>query len=252
MARWFDRITAAGDHPGAAGVTAAGRIPSGEVLMLLSPSPPPRRSGSVPVRVVLADDHPIVREPLRWWLEEHEPDIVVVGEAGDGLEAIGLTEELRPDVLLLDVDMPDADGVRVTEAVRAAGLPTKIVVLTGHADGHQARALARLGVEGYLLKTSTFPQIVAALRLVQAGHRCLPAALTEPAAPAAADRSGPTAREAEVLRLVAGGSRTRAIAADMGVSERTVRFHLSRLFQKLGAASRTQAVAAARERAWLG
>jgi DNA-binding NarL/FixJ family response regulator len=201
----------------------------------------------------LADDHPIVREPLRDWLQEHEPDFEVVAESGDGLETIRLTQQLQPDIVLLDVDMPGADGVQVAAAIRAAQLSTRIVVLTGYADGRHARALARVGVEGYLLKTTTFPQIVAVLRLVHAGHTCVPTTLTglAPTPDAAAHRDRPTTRELEVLQVLAQGLRTRVIAEALCLTERTVRFHLASLFEKLGAESRTQAVAVARQRGWL-
>jgi DNA-binding NarL/FixJ family response regulator len=168
-----------------------------------------------------------------------------VGTAGDGAAALRLIAERQPDVLLLDVHLPGLSGVEVARQTRARFPRVAILVLTGYDDLGDARALVRLGVQGYLPKTASGEQIVAAIRTVARGETVL----ISKAAQAALGRGvGPlTAREDEVLRLLAAGKRNAEIAAALAVSVSTVEFHLSNLFQKLGATSRTEAIRLARE-----
>lgn len=196
------------------------------------------------IRILLADDHTITREGTRRLLEA-EADFAIAGEAADGDEAIRLVQQLRPDVLVLDVSMPGRDGIAVAREIREWCPETKIVVLTGHGDNPQyARALLRLGVRGYLAKTVAARELVAAIRSVAAGGRYLQGEIVGLMKAAAEVRASdlPTARELEVLRLVAAGLRNREIAQRLGLRERTVQFHLGNLFTKFGATSRTELV----------
>jgi DNA-binding NarL/FixJ family response regulator len=198
--------------------------------------------------VLLADDHPVTRAPLRVWLNE-EADIEVVGEAADGEEAVRLTRELRPDILLLDVWMPKLDGVAAAGVLRETAPTTRIVVLTGYASADHARMLTDLGVSGYLDKTTPLDQLTAALRLVHAGHTCLaPVAAPTLHAPMRPTTGGDlTPREVEVLRLVAADRHNAEIAAELCLSVKTVESHVSNALQKLEVRSRAAAVLRARD-----
>jgi DNA-binding NarL/FixJ family response regulator len=210
-----------------------------------------RRVPIGPIRVVLADDHPITREPLRELLAQ-EDGFVVVGEASDGAEALWLTRLLRPDLLVLDIDMPVLPGLRVAEEVAAEAPETKVVLLTGFDSPENLRAAARLGVAGFVSKTRPFTELVTVLRAVHGGQISFPAAATGVMrAMSEADGSGPTPREKEVLRLVELGHRNRDIATRLSISEATVQFHLRQLFAKLRASSRTELVHLARQQGWL-
>lgn len=203
------------------------------------------------IRILLADDHAIVRAGLRHLLAE-TPDLEVVGEAADGEAALRLAAALRPDILLLDVRLPGRDGLEVARLLRARLPDVRVVALTVCDDAQHARALLRLGVSGYLLKTVSWPELQGALRAVYGGHvvvqSSVAARLSRPGS--SPDRE-PTARELEVLRLVAEGYRNREIANRLATSERTVQFHLRNLFAKCDAASRTELVHRARQQGWL-
>lgn len=199
------------------------------------------RPGSI--RVVLVDDHPVLREGTRAVLAQHT-GISVVGVAGDGRTALALVNEKRPNVLLLDVHLPDVSGVEVTRQVRSRYPEMAIVVLTGYEDAGYARALLRLGVRGYLRKAASPDEIVAAVRAAAQGLTVI-----EPAALAAFESTSEvfTARELQVLGLMVAGKRNTEIAAELEVSVKTVEFHVSRLLEKLGARSRTEAIVQARQ-----
>ena len=196
-----------------------------------------------PIRVVIVDDHALLREGTRALLAE-DSGIVVVGMAAEGRVALRLVAELRPAVLLLDVHLPDLDGVAVTRQVRATFPDVAVLILTGYEDASYCRALLNLGVRGYLGKKISGRELASAVHAVAAGQVVLLSA----AAPGTltADTILLTEREREVLGLLAEGQPNRMIARTLAISVRTVDFHVRNVFGKLGAASRTEAIAKAR------
>jgi DNA-binding NarL/FixJ family response regulator len=198
-----------------------------------------------PVRVLVADDEPLVRSGLRLILDA-EPDLEVVGEAGDGAQAVELSRTLRPDVVCMDVRMPGVDGLRATELVlRLPEPPRVLVVTTFEHDGYVLDALT-VGASGFLLKRAGADEMVQAVRTVAVGQSLLyPQALralirTRPRATAGAPVLTP--REREVLGLVAEGMTNAEIAAALVVGVETVRTHVASVLAKLQARDRTQAV----------
>jgi DNA-binding NarL/FixJ family response regulator len=198
-----------------------------------------------PIRVALVDDHPAMLAGTRAILAQ-EHDIEIVGVAADGAAALRLVDVRRPQVLVLDLRLPDVSGVEVARQVRASQPSVGIIVLTAHHDPANVRALARLGVNAYLNKTASTAQIVATIRSVAAGQS---AAWTDGEALAALDDRTPalSQREQEVLALLCAGSRNADIAAALCITVKTVEYHMGRILWKVGARSRTEAVARARE-----
>lgn len=197
------------------------------------------------IRVVIADDHPMMREGTRLLLER-TADIQVVGTAGLGALALELAQTLRPDVLVLDVRLPDVSGIEVARRLRS-GLPEiGIVVLTGYDDVGYYHALVKVGVRGYLRKTSSGEEIIAAVRAVAKGAKVLGYEGSRSAA--GGEKEALTAREYEVLCMLVDGHRNGEIADELNVSLKTVEFHVSHIMQKLGARSRAEAVAIVLER----
>lgn len=196
-----------------------------------------------PIRVVLVDDHPMLREGTRVLLEA-QGDIAVVGRTGSGSEALALVTELRPDVLLLDIHLPDVGGIEVARRVRAAQPAVAILVLSNYEEAGYVRALLQLGVRGYLGKAATGEEIVAAVRAVARGR----ATILSDAARSALGAGGAdlSARELEVLGLIAEGRRNAEIAAALNIAESTVEYHVRHVLTKLGARSRTEALRKAR------
>ena len=203
------------------------------------------------LRVLLADDHTLLREGLRRSLED--AGLEVVDEAGDGDEAVALAERHRPDVVLMDVSMPRTGGVEATRLIRASLPGVDVVMLTMHADADVVNAAVRAGAAGYLVKDCTTDDIVAMLRAVVAGEAVLSPDLAtsmlteahrpgpEPATPGPGETLL-SPREEEVLQLIASGASTTDVAKAMFISTKTVRHHLSSIYDKLDSRDRTQAV----------
>ncbi|MGH2460447.1 MAG: response regulator [Chloroflexota bacterium] len=204
------------------------------------------------IRVLLADDHPMTRSGIRVFLE-YQGDFEIVGEADDGVQTLRLAEELKPDIVLLDVRMPMLDGIAVTRAIRHSAPETRVVVFTGHdEDQRSAMELLRLGVKGFLYKTAAFSVLTSALRTVYRGDSYVePSIARQLIRDASVPRDDPTPRELDVLRLVAEGKRDHDVADHLAISERTVHFHVTNLFTKLGASNRMEMVRRARERGWI-
>lgn len=198
-----------------------------------------------PVRILLVDDEPLVRQGMRMILEA-EDDLEVVGDAGDGSEAVALVRRELPDVVCMDVRMPDIDGIRATELVLRLPTPPKVLVVTTFEhDGYVLDALL-VGASGFLLKRASAAEMVQAVRTIAHGDSLLfPSAVRELLRPRArtAAHSGPalTPREQEVLAAVARGASNAEIAAEFVLGVETVRTHVASLLRKLGARDRTQA-----------
>ena len=200
------------------------------------------------IRVAVADDHPVVRDGLVAMLET-QSDFTVVGQAASGPEALSLVRTLRPDVLLLDLEMPGLDGVGVLRGLTDAGERTRVIVFTVFDTDERIIAAVEAGAAGYLLKGAPREEVFAAVRAVAAGRSLLtPVAASAVLRRVRGEASGTagapslTARERSVLEQMALGLANKQIAAALGISERTVKFHVSSLFAKLGAANRTDAV----------
>ncbi len=206
-------------------------------------------SRATAIRLVIADDHAIVREPLRAWFESEEPDFAVIGEAANGAEAIRYVQELRPDILLLDVCMPGVDGLEVARVLAETVPETRIVVLTGYDDTRRARAFVELGVAGYLPKETSLDQLTTVLRAVHTGHTCLAPIVARELRAQAGSPKGVTLtpRELDVLRLIAADRHNDEIAAELCVCVKTIESHVSRALGKLGVRSRAAAVMKARD-----
>jgi len=218
-------------------------------------------STSQPVRIVVADDHQVVRTGFAALLDT-QPDFTVLGSASDGAEAVRLSRELRPDVVLMDVRMPGTDGIEATRQLTAGEDGPRVIILTTFDLDEFVYDALRAGASGFLLKDVTAERLFDAVRVVAAGEALLAPAVTRrlisefaKLRPKAADRpESPAAaigeltpRETEVLRLLAEGLSNPEIAARLVVTEETVKTHVSRILHKLGLRHRTQAVVLAYE-----
>ena len=201
-------------------------------------------------RVLIVDDHHLVRAGLAGLLGAHE-DLLVVGTANDGKQAVAMVVETHPDVILMDLSMPVMDGVEATRTILASTPEARIVVLTSFSDRARVSEALAAGAIGYLLKDCEPQELVGAIRAAAAGyvpldprvaHVLLPSAV---AAPQPGD--GLSAREREVLGLVTKGMANKQIGRALGISERTVKAHLGRVFRELGVADRTSAALWARD-----
>ncbi|MFI8433396.1 response regulator [Streptomyces sp. NPDC079020] len=210
------------------------------------------------VRVVLADDQPLVRAALNMVISG-TPDVEVVGEAGTGAEAVELTAELRPDVVVMDIRMPGMDGIRATSLITGGPTAAQVVVLTTFDDDEYVYGALRAGASGFLVKDMALDDILAAIRVVAAGDALISPSVTRrlikdfagrPAAPssaAARPLSAVTEREREVLTLVGSGLSNTEIAERLSISVATAKTYLSRLLAKLDARDRVQLVIIAYE-----
>lgn len=200
------------------------------------------------IRLLVVDDHPVVRAGIVGLLAG-EPDLEVVGEAGDGAQACDLAAALRPDVVLMDLRMPVMDGTTATERILAATPTVRVVVLTTYETDADILRAVEAGATGYLLKDTPRDDLVAAVRAVAGGETVLAPSVARRLVAGvrnAAERL--TARELEVLAAVARGGSNAQIGVELFISEATVKTHLLRIFAKLGVDDRTRAVTVALER----
>ncbi|MDP2919732.1 MAG: response regulator transcription factor [Dehalococcoidia bacterium] len=211
------------------------------------------------IRVMLAEDHVVVREGTRE-LIQHENDMEVVGEAGDGEEAVALAARTRPDVIIMDVNMPKLNGIEATKQIKANMPSTAILVLTAYDNDQYVSALLEAGAAGYLLKNIKGRELIEAVRAVHAGESVLHPKIARKVlnrfVSAGIRPEGETAvsllseRELEVLKLAAKGLSNRDIAEQLFLSIRTVQAHLGNIFNKLDVGSRTEAILFGLKKGW--
>ncbi len=213
------------------------------------------------IRILLAEDHVVVRQGTRQLLE-HEPDFEIVGEAGDGEEAVRLAAQLKPDVVIMDVAMPKLSGIEATKQIKAQ-LPSVIVlVLTGYDYDEYVFSMLEAGAAGYLLKNVSGDELIHAIRAVYGGEPMMhPTILKKlitrfktpltPAGPALSDSpQSLSERETEVLKVAAKGMSNKDIANTLFISERTVQAHMRSIFNKLGVGGRSGAILYGLKRGW--
>lgn len=203
-------------------------------------------ASATPIRVMVVDDHPMLREGIVAVIEK-QPDMVIVGEAHDGAEAVRLYGKVRPDVTLMDIQMPGIGGIEAIETIRERHPNAAVVVLTTYPGDMQALRALRAGAAGYLLKGCIRKDLLDTIRAVRAGRRTIaPEIAQEIAMHALEDRLSD--READILRLVAKGHPNKQIAWRLSVSTDTVKAHLKTIFSKLDVDDRTHAVTVAAKR----
>jgi two-component system nitrate/nitrite response regulator NarL len=203
------------------------------------------------IRVLLVDDHIVTRAGARRILED-APDIEVVGEAGDGEEALAQMDTLQPDLVALDIDMPGMDGMRACQALLGRASPPRVLALTGHDKEAYVREMARLGVHGYLLKSAGPEELIQAVRVIVAGGKAFSMEVSEKLRRVERDPQPQiTTRERAVLQAVARGLKNQEIADELSVSLNTVEFHMRNLLVKLGASSRADALMRAQRLGWM-
>lgn len=202
-------------------------------------------------RILIADDHAVLREGLRQLLDR-ERDFEVVGEAGDGEAAVRLCSEMKPDIVIMDIVMPELSGIEATRLIKQANPTTAVLIFTAYSDIRYILGLLEAGACGYLLKNARSGEIAGAIRAVRSGesvldsvvtHKLLQRAVGLPGDTDEGMSGGPlTAREIEVLRLAARGMSNKDIAKKLFLSLRTVKAHLTNVFNKMGVGSRTEAI----------
>ncbi len=205
------------------------------------------------IRVLVVDDHPIVREGLVALLED-APDLEVVGAVGSAEDALGLAARVKPDVILLDLELPGMDGTAAIPRLAVTAPGARVIAFTAYDTEERVLSTLEAGAKGYLLKGAPADEIVRAIRAVHGGGSHLAARVASKvvAAVASPRRGGTlTAREREVMRLVAAGRSSKQIARSLSITERTVKFHIASILNKLGAENRAQAVALAAQRGLL-
>ena len=201
-----------------------------------------------PIRILVADDHPVVRDGLTAILST-QPDFTVVGEAANGLEVVQKYDALQPDVILLDLEMPEMDGVEALRRLREANPDIRVIVFTAFDTDERILNAVQAGAKGYLLKGAPRDELFNAIRVVHSGGVLLQPIVTSTLLQrisqeeqSAASVEPLTSRELEVLGLMSQGLQNKEIAAELVISERTVKFHVSSILSKLGAGNRTEAV----------
>jgi len=199
-----------------------------------------------PIRILTVDDHQLLREGIAAVLESQE-DMTLVAQASNGREAVDSFRRLRPDVTLMDLRMPDMSGIEAITAIRAEFPDARIIVLTTYAGDAQAAAALRAGAAGYLLKNLVRKELLETIRAVHSGKRRVPPEIATEIAEHVADDEL-TGREIEVLRRVAAGKSNKLIAAELDISEGTVKTHMKSILPKLDASDRTHAVMIALKR----
>ncbi|MBM3156127.1 MAG: response regulator transcription factor [Chloroflexi bacterium] len=212
------------------------------------------------IKILIADDHAVVREGTRRVLEQ-EPDLDVVGEAGDGEEAVELTTSLKPDVAIIDISMPKMDGIEATRRIKATCPSVNVLILTAYDDDQFIFSLLEAGAAGYLLKTVRSRELVDAVRAVYSGESVLHPSVARKVLNRFVSASGKaegkeassilSEREMEVLKLAAKGLSNQDIADKLCLSIRTVQGHLGHIFNKLQVSSRTEAVVRAMKEGWV-
>lgn len=199
------------------------------------------------INILLADDHRMVREGLKQLLDL-EKELKVIGEAGDGYECLNLTNKLKPDIVLLDLNMPNLDGLQVLEIMKQQKMDCKIIILTIHKEIDYLVKALDVGCEGYVLKDSDFDTLKNAIISVYNGDTYIEPTLTPMLNASLAERdvlrdklNELTKREIEVLKMITGGALNKEIASTLNISERTVKNHVSNIFKKINVSDRTQA-----------
>ena len=201
---------------------------------------------SEPIRVLTVDDHPVLREGIAALIKT-QPDISLIAEAATGREAIEQFRKHRPDIVLMDLQMPDLGGIEAMVAIREEFRNARFIVLTTYRGDVQLLRAIRAGARGYLLKSMLRHELIGAIRAVHAGQKRIPAELATELADHAADDEL-TARELEVLRSIAAGNSNKVIGYKLSVTEETIKGHVKNIFSKLGANDRTHAVTIALKR----
>lgn len=199
------------------------------------------------VNILLADDHRMVREGLKQLLET-DSEINVVAEAGDGYECLNLTNKTKPDIVLLDINMPNMDGIQVLNIMKQQEMLCKVIVLTIHNEIEYLVKALEIGCDGFILKDSDFNTLKKAIFSVYSGETYIEPSLMPLLNSSLAERdvlkekvSDLTRREMEVLKMIASGAFNKEIALTLNISERTVKNHVSNIFKKIGVSDRTQA-----------
>lgn len=192
------------------------------------------------LRILTIDDHPLIRQGIASLLEV-EPGLELVGEAADALDGIAQYRRLLPDIALVDLQMPGVDGIELTRRLRAEFPKARVVILTTYRGDANARDALAAGACGYLLKSSLRRELVDALHRAAQGKRCLSAEISEEIAQHLGEEPL-TAREQSIMAALAQGWENKRIANDLGISSETVKSHLARIFEKIGARTRTEAI----------